>query len=113
MDEEKGVPHGGNADGGACMKDPLAERIYGVPWLLLALVAAAIAVSYAFVPLAAGETGVRWFVLRWFHTIAWIFLGLSALVRSKVTGIPVEGAAPLGATGGLIYVVLMLMTVAG
>jgi peptidoglycan/LPS O-acetylase OafA/YrhL len=99
--------------GGERMNDPFAERIYGVPWLVLALVAVGIAVSYAFVPLAAGETGVRWFVLRWFHTIAWIFLGLSALARSKTTPVPMEAAAPLGATGGLIYVVLMLMTVAG
>ena len=95
------------------MSDPFAERIYGVPWLALALAAAAIAVFYGFVPTSAAATGLRWFVLRWCHTIAWIFLGLAALARSKVTGAPVEFAAPLAATGGLIYVVLMLTTLAG
>jgi hypothetical protein len=94
------------------MRDLLAERIYGVPWLLIGLIALGVAATYAFVPLGAGETGFRWFVLRWFHTIAWLLLALSALVRAKVTRIPLEGAAPIGATGGLVYVVLMLTTLA-
>lgn len=95
------------------MNDLLAERIYGVPWVLVALAAVGVAIVYAFVPAGAGEIGLRWFILRWFHTIAWLFLALAALVRAKVAGIPIDGAAPLGATGALFYVVLMLTTLAG
>jgi hypothetical protein len=51
--------------------------------------------------------------LRWFHTVAWLLLGLAAFVRSKVAPVPIDAAAPLAATGGLVYVVLMLMTIAG
>jgi hypothetical protein len=94
------------------MADLFAERIYGVPWLALAVGAAAIAVVYLFVPVAGGAVGLQWFVLRWFHTIAWIFLALAALVRAKVSDAPVEWVAPLAATGGLIYVVFMITTVA-
>ncbi len=90
-----------------------AERIYGVPWLMLAAGAAVIAVAYLFVPVGGDVAGLRWVVLRWFHTIAWIFLGLAAFVRSRVSGAPVEWAAPLGGTGGLLYVVLMITTVTG
>ncbi|MCR4281947.1 MAG: hypothetical protein NUV72_02815 [Bauldia sp.] len=95
------------------MTDPFAERVYGIPWATLAVIALLVAVVYIFVPTAGDATGLRWFVLRWFHTIAWVFLALAAVARSKVGGAPVEWSAPLGATGGLIYVVLMLTLVAG
>ena len=95
------------------MNDRFAERIYGIPWLALAAGAAVIALVYVFVPASGDAEGARWFVLRWFHTIAWVFLALAALARSKVTGAPIEFAAPLAATGGLIYVAFMLTTLAG
>ena len=69
---------------------------------MLAGAALVVAVVYAFVPTTGDADELRWFVFRWFHTIAWVFLALAALARSKVTGTPVEFAAPLGATGGLI-----------
>jgi hypothetical protein len=92
---------------------PVIKAANGVPWLALAAVAAALAIVYAIVPAATNVEGFRWFVLRWFHAIAWVLLGLAAFVRAKVTGAPVEAAAPLAATGGLVYVVFMLTTVAG
>ncbi len=95
------------------MRDLFSERVYGVPWLALAAAAALIAVVYAVLPAAANAEGLRWFVLRWFHTVAWVLLGLAALTRSNVVGVPVEMAAPLAATGGLVYVVFMLTTIAG
>jgi hypothetical protein len=95
------------------MSSLFAERIYGVPWLVLAAVAALIALTYAVLPGGEGAVGVRWLVLRWFHTIAWVFLGLAALARSKVTNTPIDVTAPLAAMGGLAYVILMLTTVAG
>lgn len=95
------------------MTDPFAERIFGIPWLAFAAAALVIGVIYAVVPTVGDATGTRWFVLRWSHTLAWIFLALAAVARSKVGGVPVEWAAPLGATGGLIYVAFMLTTLAG
>ena len=95
------------------MNSFFAERVFGIPWLALAGAALVVAAVYVFVPTTGDSTGLYWFVLRWFHTIAWVFLALAALARSKVTGTPVEFAAPLGATGGLIYVVFMLTTLAG
>jgi hypothetical protein len=95
------------------MPDLFSERIYGVPWLALGAGAALIAVVYAVLPAAANAEGLHWFVLRWFHTLAWTLLALAALTRSKVAGVPVDMAAPLAATGGLVYVVLMLTTIAG
>lgn len=95
------------------VSDPFAERIYGVPWVALAAAGVIIALMYAVLPAAPDADGLRWFVLRWFHTIAWLLLALAALARSKIVGVPVDVAAPLAAAGGLAYVILMLTTIAG
>ncbi|HWA51153.1 MAG TPA: hypothetical protein VG742_22990 [Dongiaceae bacterium] len=95
------------------MDDIFSERVYGVPWVALAGLAGLIAVAYAVLPAAAGADGLRWLVLRWFHTIAWALFGLAALVRARIGNVPVEAAAVLAATGGLVYVALMLTTVSG
>ena len=92
------------------MNDLFAERIYGIPWLALAIAAVGVAVFYAFVPVAGVEEGARWMILRWGHSIAWVFLAAAAAIRAKVTTMPVEFTAPVAATGGLIYVVLMVVT---
>lgn len=94
------------------MHDLFAERIYGVPWLVLAAGAAVLAIVYIVVPAGAGAPGLHWFVLRWFHSIAWTFLALAAFVRARVSDTPLEWAAPLGATGGLVYVAFMITSVA-
>lgn len=95
------------------MQNLFAERIWGVPWLVLAAIGLAIAVFYAFLPAALDAEGARWVILRWGHTIAWIFLAGAAFARARVIDAPVEVAAPLAATGGLVYVALMVTTLAG
>ncbi len=95
------------------MNDLFAERVFNIPWVVVAGAALAVAVAYAFIPTSFAGGGLQWLVLRWFHTIAWVFLAGAALVRSKAVGLPLEMSAPLAATGGLIYVVLMLTTLAG
>ena len=94
------------------MQDPFGERIYGIPWLVLAVAGLGVAVFYAFVPVRVEAEAARWLLLRWGHTVAWIFLALSALARAKVTAAPVEVAMPLAGTGGLVYVALMVTTIA-
>jgi hypothetical protein len=95
------------------MSDPFAERIYGVPWVVLSAAGAVIAVVYALLPAAPDADGLRWLVLRWFHTLAWALLALAALARSKIAGVSSDLAAPLAAGGGLVYVIFMLTTIAG
>jgi peptidoglycan/LPS O-acetylase OafA/YrhL len=95
------------------MESLFAERIYGIPWVALAVVAVLLALAYAVVPGGVDADGWRWIVLRWFHTVAWVFFALAAIARAKVTPAPIEVAAPLAATGGLAYVVLMLAVTAG
>ncbi len=88
----------------------MKERIFGIPWVILALLGALLALIYAFIPVEGAADGTRWLRLRWGHTVAWALLGLAAFIRAKVTSVPIEVAAPVAALGGLVYVALMLLT---
>jgi hypothetical protein len=90
------------------VNDLFAERIAGIPWTVLAGAAVILAVVYALLPAGAGAEGAEAIILRWGHTVAWMFFAAAALARAKIANMPLEWAAPLGAAGGLVYVVLMV-----
>lgn len=80
-----------------------AERIWGVPWLALMAVALAIAAIYLIIDTTGTSTGLRWLVLRWFHSLCWLLLALAALAMSRVTPLPQTWANGFGVAGGLTY----------
>jgi peptidoglycan/LPS O-acetylase OafA/YrhL len=90
------------------MNDLFAERVAGIPWVVLAGVALVVALVYAVLPAGEGAEGAAWVIIRWSHTVAWLFFAAAALARSRVTSAPMEWAAPLAATGGLVYIVFMV-----
>ena len=92
------------------MNDLFAERIAGIPWVVVALAAALVAVVYAVVPAGEAATGATFIIVRWAHTVAWLFFAAAALARARVVNVPLEWAAPLAATGGLVYIVFMITT---
>jgi hypothetical protein len=85
------------------MSDVLAETVFGVPWIVIAAAAFAVAIVYAVIDMSAGTTGPRQFVLRWFHSLCWVLLCLAALARTKLTPLPEDWALSLGALGGIAY----------
>jgi hypothetical protein len=91
----------------------VAERIYGIPWIVLALVALAVAVVFAVVDLSAGATGLRYVVVRYFHSLVWLLLAIAALAVSRVTPLPAEWAGLIGAAGGVAYIVFLGFTLTG
>ena len=95
------------------MNDPFGERIAGIPWLVIAIAALLVGLAYAVVPIGEGSEGARWIILRWSHTVAWLFFAGAALARARVTGAPMEWAAPLAATGGVVYLVYMVTVING
>jgi hypothetical protein len=95
------------------MNDFFAERIAGIPWAVLAAIALALAIGYAVLSAADGVSGAAFLILRWGHTAAWVFLSAAAAARARIGGLPMEWAAPLAATGGLIYVVFMVTATSG
>jgi hypothetical protein len=85
----------------------LAERLWGIPWSILTLVALGVMVVYLMLDTSHGATGVSWFVLRWFHSLCWLLLALAALAMAKVSPIPSEWATPVALAGGVTYAIFM------
>ena len=92
------------------MNDLFTERIAGVPWVVLAAGAALIALAYAVLPAAQDATGATFIILRWAHSVAWLFFAAAALARARIINVPMEWSAPLAATGAMVYVVFMVTT---
>lgn len=90
-----------------------AERIYGIPWTALALVAIGVAVVFLVVDLSAGATGLRFIVVRWFHALVWLLLALAALAMARITPLPAAWAGPIAAAGGVAYLVFLGFSLAG
>jgi hypothetical protein len=86
----------------------LAHRIWGIPWSVLALVALGITIVYLIIDTSHGTSGLSWIILRWFHSLCWLFLTLAALSMSKITPLPVAWALPLAVTGGAIYAIFVI-----
>ncbi len=90
----------------------LAERIWGIPWSALAVVALAIMAIYLVLDTSHGATGAAWVILRWFHSLCWLLLALAALAMTKATPIPADWARPIAISGGLVYGVFLVTSLA-
>lgn len=90
------------------MDNLFTEKIWGVPWSVLAAAALVIAVIYVIIDTGGGATGIRWIVQRWFHPLCWVLLATAALSRTKLTPLPPEWAVPIAAAGGVAYAVFIV-----
>lgn len=90
----------------------MIKGFLGLPWLLWAALALIIAVTYAFVwprKTATGMSGIRFFIIRWGHTLTWVLLTVNFVLRGIDPAL--NGAANIIALiGGLMYVLFMFMT---
>lgn len=86
----------------------LAEKIWGIPWSALALVALGVMAVYLVLDTTQGTTGLNWSILRWFHSLCWLLLALAAITMARITPLPVDWARPLAVAGGLAYAVFFI-----
>ena len=86
------------------------ERVFGVPWSVLAAIGFAVAIAYAIIDTSRGTSGLTWVVLRWFHPACWLLLCLAALAMSRVTPLPATWAGPVAALGGLCYLIFAVLS---
>lgn len=93
--------------------DLFSETLLGIPWTLLAIAALIVAVVFAVIDTSGTSEGWRWFVLRWGHSLCWVFLGAAALAMTRVTLMPVEWAGRLAALGGLLYLAFFVTMATG
>ena len=89
------------------------ERIFGVPWSVLVVFALAVAAVYFVVDMGAGTTGIRYLLVRWAHPAVWVLLAIAALAMTKLTPLPAAWAGPIGATGGVLYLVFIVAMLSG
>ncbi len=86
----------------------LAERLWGIPWSVLTLVALGVMAVYLVLDTSHGASGVSWFILRWFHSLCWLLLAMAAMAMAKITPIPPGWATSLAVAGGVTYAVFMV-----
>ena len=87
----------------------MTRGLIGIPWLVCAAAAFAVAIIFTFVvPRSAGTTGLEYVVLRWFHPLVWALLGLAALARQFLPAN--EGLAGAVAQLALVVYVAYLIT---
>jgi hypothetical protein len=90
-----------------------AEKLWIIPWSVLALVGLGIAAVYLFIDTSGGATGMRWIVLRWFHSLCWLLLAVAALGKARITPLPEAWAFPVGLAGGALYLIFIATTLMG
>lgn len=81
----------------------MEERFLGVPLLLWGAICLAVALVWVFVwpaERAAGAGGLRFFLIRWGHTITWLCLAAMAFLRA-LGGPALAGVANLVGLAGL------------
>ncbi len=100
---------GGLARTSRAVEDPPMTRgLFDLPWVVWAALAFVVAAVFAFVaPGSAGTTGLRYMVLRWFHPLAWVLLGSSALIRGFTTGGARSAADPAAQLGLVVYLAFL------
>jgi len=87
----------------------MSRGLIGIPWLVCATAAFVVAIIFTFVvPRSAGTTGLEYLVLRWFHPLVWVLLGLAALAHQFL---PTSERLPdAGAQFALVVYVVYLIT---
>jgi hypothetical protein len=87
----------------------MTRGLFDLPWVVWAALAFAVAAVFAFVaPGSAGATGIRYVVLRWFHPLAWVLLGSSALVRGFAPGGARSAADPISQLALVVYLAFLV-----
>jgi hypothetical protein len=89
----------------------MLKSFFNLPWFVWAALALVIAVVYSFFwpkDRIVDLTGFRFLVLRWGHALTWLLISINFMLRGldpKFDGI----ANLMAATGGLIYLLFMVM----
>lgn len=83
-----------------------------LPWFAWAGIALIVALIYTFVwpkDRIADLTGFRFLVLRWNHALTWLLISINFILRGLDPKFS-STANMIAATGGLIYLLFLVMT---
>lgn len=88
----------------------MGTTILGIPWIVVALAALALALLFAFVGPSGDVHTLRGIVVRFGHSACWLLLAAAALAMAQVTPLPLQWARPLATCGGLAYLAFLAAT---
>lgn len=84
----------------------------GISYFVWAGLALVLALVFVFVVpnaiLISGTQGIHFFVLRWFHSLIWVVLALSFVLRGTENDTAIQIANLLGPVAGLMYIVYIV-----
>jgi hypothetical protein len=90
----------------------MIKGFFNLPWFVWAGLSFGVAVIYYFVwphNAVTNTTGFRFLVVRYAHALTWLLIAINFILRGLSTSF--AGAANLtGMTGGLVYVLFIMMT---
>ena len=90
----------------------MIKGFFNLPWFVWAALAFGVAILYTFVwpqKAVTGTEGLRFFVIRWGHALAWLLLTINFLLRGISPSW--SGTANLVAmAGGLVYFLFLVMS---
>ena len=87
---------------------------FGIPWYVYGAGCLLVALGYGFFVIDPAR-GYNWanqplwrlLILRWFHSLVWVLLGLACLVMQLTGGQATTWAKGLGVAGLLVYMLYM------
>lgn len=90
--------------------------IFGIPWFIAGIGSIVVAVIYSFIwpkELAVNIPFWKFIVLRWFHTVVWVFLALSCFIRYTSLAqkeMYAQGLAYVGLAAYIIFIITFLFS---
>lgn len=89
-------------------------RFFGLPWMAWVAIALLVALIWAWYWPAdrlhgSSPGSFRYIVLRWFHSLVWVLLAVSFLLRA-IWGNAVAPIANITALGGLLVYLIFMAT---
>jgi hypothetical protein len=88
----------------------MTGRLFGIPLVIWGALCCALTVLWVVVwpsAKAAATSGFRFVVLRWFHTLAWLFLAIAAFLAALDAPGGAATARPVALLALLTYLVFM------
>lgn len=93
------------------------SNFMGVSWWIWGFLACGVSLLYVFLipnqETVMAASGVKFFILRWLHSVIWIFLAASFFMRASGNEMLINWANPLAMLGGIGYAIYLFTMVRG
>ncbi len=89
----------------------MMKNANGMIWRIGGGLASGVALIFAVIvpneKAVMATNGTQFFILRWFHSLVWVFLAVACLMRSSKNKSLIQLSNPIAMLGGLCYAVYL------